>query len=366
MTRRLNPTRHLRDTFHAWMLTDAEYAGKLDMPVLSKTKLIPSGLISFSDAMRANEKDYDKTVHFFEDDYLIERFWNRPSTYIKKLSKFEGVIGLDYSVCWDFPIIQKNYNHFRNSICTYWLQKNLPVVVPQARCELDDYDEVLAGFPKHSSIAIGARSMVKDKKDRKKLKESVKCIVDYLEPLNLIWYGSNAYGVADYAIKKVYQFTFSLEKERGACAQLVARGCLMGGHHSGGLFGNSSDKSQSSSLFIELTNGDYRFFNDMKNQNFNVNKNMREHLLKLSRTDQCSRIVEELYRKGASIGDGGTADAIRKELATGDLTGKKDHIRKGKERLKQIEKILKNNPNHPDRQILEFLANDLRKALGGK
>lgn len=63
--------------------------------------------------------------------------------------------------------------------------------------------------------------------------------------------------------------------------------------------------------------------------------------------------------------DGGTADAIREQIRTGELVGGKDHIRKGRERLRQIEKILSRNPNHPDRALLEKLRDDLRDALGG-
>lgn len=76
-------------------------------------------------------------------------------------------------------------------------------------------------------------------------------------------------------------------------------------------------------------------------------------------------IVKELYRPNAAVGDGGTADAIRKQIATGELVGGRDHIRKGRERLRQIERILSKNPNHPDRALLERLRNDLADALGG-
>ena len=84
----------------------------------------------------------------------------------------------------------------------YWLQQHLPYAVPQARCEDGDYESVLAGFPKHSTIAIGARSMVRDLADRAVLMKSVEHIVDFLEPENLLWYGSDQYGVADYPRSK--------------------------------------------------------------------------------------------------------------------------------------------------------------------
>ena len=184
------------------MLEGAAYAGPLDMPVLERMNAQPNKLIAFSDAMNSHWDDYDCWVHFFEDDCNIERFWNNPKAYIGKLSKFSGVLGLDYSVCWDFPVALKDYNHFRNSTCTYWMQHMGLNVIPQARCEDNDYEAVLAALPKNSAIAIGARSMVRDVRDREILVISVKHVVDYLEPANLIWYGSDLYGVTDYPRSK--------------------------------------------------------------------------------------------------------------------------------------------------------------------
>ena len=199
---REKPPHHARDVFHAWMLEGAEYAKPLGMPKLAPVHVDPERLVAFSDAMGSKWRDFDCFVHFFEDDCVIERFWNNPKAYIGKLGRFQGVIGLDYSVCWDFPPALKNYNHWRNSVCTYWMQQQLPCAVPQGRCEDDDYLSVLAGFPRRSTIAIGARSMVRDRDDRAVLVKSVKHIVDLLEPENLLWYGSDQYGVADYPRSK--------------------------------------------------------------------------------------------------------------------------------------------------------------------
>ncbi|WP_288894874.1 DUF4417 domain-containing protein [uncultured Megasphaera sp.] len=35
-------------------------------------------------------------VHFFLDDYQFERIWNRPTVYVKQLSKF-ALVALHYS-----------------------------------------------------------------------------------------------------------------------------------------------------------------------------------------------------------------------------------------------------------------------------
>ncbi len=199
---RKKPPHHARDVFHAWMLEGAQYAQPLGMPMLAPARVDPDRLVAFSDAMDPRWRDFDCFVHFFEDDCKIERFWSRPKSYIDKLCKFQGVIGLDYSVCWDFPRALKDYNHWRNSVCTYWLHRQLGCAVPQARCEDGDYELVLAGFPKHSTIAIGARSMVRNLEDRAVLKKSVERICDFLEPENLLWYGSDQYGVTEYPLSK--------------------------------------------------------------------------------------------------------------------------------------------------------------------
>lgn len=192
------PERHSRDVFHAWMLDGARFAGPFDMAVLKAVHAEPDRLVAFSDAMSSKWRVFDCWVHCFEDDAIINRFWNNPKGYVDRLRKFQGVIGLDYSVGWNFPVAVKNYNHFRNNACTYWLQAQGLSVVPQARCENDDYEKVLAGHPHHSTIAIGARSMVRNPSDRDVLVVSVRNIVDYLSPSNILWYGSDLYGVADY------------------------------------------------------------------------------------------------------------------------------------------------------------------------
>lgn len=174
--------------------------------------------------MKPSWADFDGFVHFFEDDSIIERFWHNPMAYISKLQRFQGVLGLDYSVCYDFPVALKYYNYWRNSACTFWLQRKLSNVVPQARCEDGNFEAVLAGFPKHSAIAIGARAMVRHRDDRIMLKKSVKHIVDFLEPERLLWYGSTMYGATDYPISKGIPVHVYHAKGRGNL-----------NHHDGGL-----------------------------------------------------------------------------------------------------------------------------------
>ena len=91
----------------------------------------------------------------------------------------------------------------------------------------------------------------------------------------------------------------------------------------------------------------------------------RDALLAEAKTPEAKEVVNQLYRPNADYGDGGTADAIRRELATGKPVHGKSHIKKGRQRLAQINRILRRNPDHPDRALRERLRDDLRDALGG-
>ena len=93
----------------------------------------------------------------------------------------------------------------------------------------------------------------------------------------------------------------------------------------------------------------------------------REELLKRATNQKLKNTINEMYRPNAKKGDGGLSDAIRYEKKTNKLVGGKSHIRKGIERLKNLENILKKQDlNSTDKQIIKELIKDLRDALGGK
>lgn len=92
-----------------------------------------------------------------------------------------------------------------------------------------------------------------------------------------------------------------------------------------------------------------------------------EKLLNKASDIKLKNIINELYRQGANIGDGGTADAIRYEIKYGEKIKNKSHIFKGIERLRNLERFMaRNDISKKDRKIAEKLYKDLKDALGGK
>lgn len=76
--------------------------------------------------------------------------------------------------------------------------------------------------------------------------------------------------------------------------------------------------------------------------------------------------VKQLYRGNSFIGDGGTADAIRFEKATGITLGKtpQDHMQKAQDMVRYLQRILeKHGLTDTEHGVLQELLFDLEDAL---
>lgn len=100
---------------------------------------------------------------------------------------------------------------------------------------------------------------------------------------------------------------------------------------------------------------------------FNTGTKISKRALNSAKNQKLKNTIKELYRSGAKIGDGGLADAIKYELLTGELVGGKSHIKKGYERIKNLENIIKKeNLCSSDLKLAKQLLNNLKDALGVK
>lgn len=121
-----NPYPHLLDKWNSWLVDGATFS-KFDIPCMRQVSLLspPKKLIPFSVAMNHRCTEYCAYVHFYEDDYLIDRFWNHPNKYLDKLYKFAGVIAPDFSTCRDMPIPIKDFATYKNMALGSYLQKKM-------------------------------------------------------------------------------------------------------------------------------------------------------------------------------------------------------------------------------------------------
>ncbi|MGU3404564.1 hypothetical protein [Methylobacterium brachiatum] len=78
-------------------------------------------------------------------------------------------------------------------------------------------------------------------------------------------------------------------------------------------------------------------------------------------------IVGDLFRPGAKVGNGSTADAVRHELRTGELVGGRGHLIKAQEALTRLRNHMSDPTATPaDKGTAKVLAQDLLNALRGR
>ena len=99
-----------------------------------------------------------------------------------------------------------------------------------------------------------------------------------------------------------------------------------------------------------------------------IGDSRREEFLSTASNSILANAVNELYRSGAFIGDGGTAAALRFENATGLMLGKKgNHRQKCEDMLSYLErKVAIQNLNEKEKRLTKLLIEDLKEALAGR
>ncbi|WP_244878761.1 polymorphic toxin-type HINT domain-containing protein, partial [Saccharibacillus kuerlensis] len=86
----------------------------------------------------------------------------------------------------------------------------------------------------------------------------------------------------------------------------------------------------------------------------------REQLLSAVQDAEFKKIVNELYRPGATFGDGGTASILVEEFYKGSST----HLQKAQDRVRQLNVVAKSGKlGLNDLDILDALRNDLENAI---
>lgn len=178
-----------KDVFKSFILKTASYGGKYEFPVLERCDEIPDSVISFSKVLTAD--NYNQWVHFYEDDYEFERFWNNPLKYIEILKKFKGIISPDFSVYRDMPLAMQLWNIFRSRSLAYLCQRYGIKVIPNIRFgDSRTYKVCCDGIKKGGTICFGSHGNMKNKIDREIFLQGVEVVIVIIEPKVVIFYGT--------------------------------------------------------------------------------------------------------------------------------------------------------------------------------
>lgn len=180
------------DVFHSFLVENADYVGKYEMPVIKTSDNIPKNVITFSKAMERKTTDFNQWIVFYEHDVGFERLWRNPKQYLDRIKKFKGVITPDFSLYRNMPLCMQIWNTYRGRALANWLQNNGIEIIPNVRWSDErSFEFCFDGIEKGKTVAIGTHGCIKHKDDKEFFKAGLLKLVSELSPKTIVVYGAS-------------------------------------------------------------------------------------------------------------------------------------------------------------------------------
>lgn len=182
------------DSFQAFLVDDANFTEVEEYPIIEDwmiPTIPPKQILTFNEAI-AYKGDLSETyVCFYAQDPTFERVRRNPKKYIDFFKRCAGIIGFDFSIHTDMPIIKQKSQMNDNLSLTYYYGKQGIRVIPNIRCGFDDLlPEFLSSIPKNSLIAIGTYGFIKETYKKYEWFCFLDEIIRTLNPSGIIVYGT--------------------------------------------------------------------------------------------------------------------------------------------------------------------------------
>ena len=183
--------KYKKDVFRSFLVSEAQYGGKFELPAIKTSSLLPESVIPFSKAMNKSCKCFDSWIIFYEHDNGFERLWHNPKAYLSKLKKFKGIISPDFSLYRNMPLAMQIWNTYRGRALAAWLQRNGVEIIPNVRFNDErTYEFCFDGIEKFKTVALGTHGCIKRRIDKDYFKDGLAEMVKRLSPRTIIVYGS--------------------------------------------------------------------------------------------------------------------------------------------------------------------------------
>ena len=191
-------TKGFKDTFNISRLKNIKLMTEMELAYIHAYKgPLPSKVIN----ILRNPSDPEKYfVHHYLYDYAFDGrngVWYgciegsiKEKAYIKKMSKYQGVISPDYSIYIDLPFAHQVWNIYRDRLTCEWLRSlGLNVIFNLRWGDYRTYKYAFTGIEKHSVIAIGSHGLIKHPENRTIFMNGFKEMIRRVEPSILVVYG---------------------------------------------------------------------------------------------------------------------------------------------------------------------------------
>lgn len=171
----------------------ANFTKEEEYPILERwmiPEIPPKKIMPFDKALNYQGVLSEVFVCTYARDCSFERVRRNPKRYINFFKRCAGLIGFDFSVHSDMPIVKQKSQMNDNLSLTYFYGKEGIKIIPNIRYGDDDLsDEFLSAIPKHTLIAVGTHGFIKEIPQKAEWYCFLEKIIKELEPSGIIIYG---------------------------------------------------------------------------------------------------------------------------------------------------------------------------------
>lgn len=212
--------KEIEDSFKAFLIEKAQLTDKEGYPKIRKdmiSKNLPIDIITFEESLKIPKGQRKKYfVCSFAPDKSFMRIYNNPKRYIDYFKQFAGILGFDFSVHSDMPLIVQKTQMNVNLSLTYYYGNNGISVIPNIRTGSNYIsEEFYETIPKNVLVAVGTHGFIKSRVQRYEWYYCLREIINKLNPSGIIVYGTLRGKLFD-KIKEmvpIYQYDSWIEKK---------------------------------------------------------------------------------------------------------------------------------------------------------
>ena len=179
------------DVMKEFLIYGAELT-ELGFPILPAVDCVPTDTIDFRSGLARTFKGHHNTsCNFFIDDEKFLALENNVDRYLDYLGYFQCVLGLDFSIDTQMPLVMQHWNKYRSMALDWYLTMQGIKVIPNVYIvPYKGREWLLDGFPKHSTVCCSTNGRIRYKGAREEFCQGFYEMCERLEPLRVVVVGS--------------------------------------------------------------------------------------------------------------------------------------------------------------------------------
>ena len=180
-----------RDIYYAYLINGARRTKKEGYPIIEGYMVSnkPPNEITQWDQRSQTKNKSITGISFYSPDKYLNGIINNPVNYIKELSEYQVVLGMDASPYDNMPPVVQKSQIFINLALTYFFGNVGLRVIPNVRVGTDVTYDSLDAYPKNHLISIGTNGFIQEKRNIEIFIDQIKIVVDTLKPKGIVVYG---------------------------------------------------------------------------------------------------------------------------------------------------------------------------------